>query len=306
MDQFKILLSASPWLIVACLAAGALYAWLLYSKKTPWSAKVNYALAALRFVVVSFLCFLLLGPYLRQITQTEEKPTVVFAVDNSQSVGLFTDSAQLNALTQQLEQVKEALQKEDINTEIRTFELNQQPTQLTQLRFDQQTTNLDQLLTHVRDEYENQNLAGVVLLSDGIINQGRSPVNANYTFPILPVALGDTIPKHDLSIPSLLYNKVAYSGNRFPVVAEVRNEGFTSGTATVLLKEGAKVLERKSITLKQNVKEQRVEFLLTADAPGKKHYEVVLEPLNGEFTTLNNSKHAYIDIIKGKINVLIA
>ena len=73
-------------MILLCLAAGAGYAALLYSAKAPWSRGLNYGLAALRFGVVSFLCFLLLSPFLKTTTNTTEKPTLVLALDNSQSV----------------------------------------------------------------------------------------------------------------------------------------------------------------------------------------------------------------------------
>ena len=95
MEQFRILLTHSAWLLPLCFLAGAAYAWLLYSRNAPWSKQLNYLLAALRFVVVSFLCFLLLGPVVRYFSNTEEKPAVVFAIDNSESVKLFSDSVTL-------------------------------------------------------------------------------------------------------------------------------------------------------------------------------------------------------------------
>lgn len=39
---------------------------------------------------------------------------------------------------------------------------------------------------------------------------------------------------------------------------------------------------------------------------GKRHYEVEVVPQQGEFTTLNNTKHAYIDVVRGKIKILVA
>lgn len=53
------------------------YAALLYSAKAPWSRSVNYALAAVRFAVVSFLCFLLLSPFLKTTTTTTRKPSTL-------------------------------------------------------------------------------------------------------------------------------------------------------------------------------------------------------------------------------------
>ena len=85
------------------------------------------------------------------------------------------------------------------------------------MRFQAPATDLDGLLTNVREGYEGRNLAGVVLVSDGLVNQGRSPVYSEFNFPIYSVAVGDTVPKRDLSLPTLNYNRVAFSGNRFPL-----------------------------------------------------------------------------------------
>ena len=305
MEQFRILLTHSAWLLPLCLLAGVAYAWLLYSKNPPWSKNLNFALAALRFLVVSFLCFLLLGPVVRYFTNTTEKPTIVFAIDNSESVRLFTDSSTLRSTRQGLAAIQEKLAENGIETAVKTLDASQQA-DLNAIKFNQKSTNLDGLLNNVAETYENRNLAAVVLLSDGIANQGKSPAYSDFPFKLYPVALGDTVPKRDISLPALQYNKVAFSGNKFPIVAEVRNDGFGPATVGVVIKENGKVLERKTVNLQKNKLTEQVTFTLTAAQPGKKHYEIVVESLPGEFTKLNNSKHAYLEIVKGKLKVLLA
>lgn len=305
MSQFKLLTAYSPWLILACLVVGALYTWVLYTKKTSWSPRINYLLAALRFVVVSFLCFLLLGPYIKAITNTTVKPTIVLAVDNSQSVGLFTNKNTLATATAGLKKLINNLQQADMQVDVKTFDAATKPADLSDVKFTNPATNLDELLTNVQAVYENRNLAGVILLSDGIINQGKSPTFSDFNFTLYPVALGDTVPKKDIVTTALLYNKIATTGNKFPLVAEINSEGFT-GTATVLLKENGRILERKTITLRRDQQPVKAAFTLMVAEPGKKHYEVTAVPQRGEFTALNNTKHAYLEIIKGKLSVLIA
>ncbi len=304
MDQFKLATSYSPWLIIVCLAVGAAYAGALYSKKAAWPPYLNYLLAGLRLLVVAFLCFLLLGPFIRSVTNTTQKPTVVLAIDNSESVKLFTPPAQLTGLLQRLGQLQKSLAGKDVSIAVRTLSEKPPTDDLTNIPFTNPITNLDALLTNVQNEYEGRNLAGVVLLSDGIINQGKSPAFSDFNFTLFPIAVGDTVPKKDVAIPALAYNKVAYSGNRFPIVAEISNQGFTGQTANVLLRENNKILERKSVKLTD--RPASVEFAVTAAQPGKKHYEVLLEARPGEFTKLNNLKHAYLDIVKGKLKILIA
>ena len=99
----------SPWFIPLCLLVGAGYAALQYSAKVPWSRRLNYGLAALRFAVVSFLCYLLLGPFVKTTTTHTEQPVVVLAVDNSQSVALFTPKAVLSQATTGLARLAETL-----------------------------------------------------------------------------------------------------------------------------------------------------------------------------------------------------
>lgn len=305
MSSFRLITTASPWLLLACLAAGALYAWLLYSKKTPWPRPLNYGLAVLRFVVVSVLCFLLMGPLVRYVSNTTVPPTIVFAVDNSQSVKLFSDSAALEGTQQQLQQVRERLEAQGYATAVQT--LGEERLQsINEVQYGSETTNLSQLLRQVQDDYAEQNLAGVVLLSDGIVNQGISPVYSNYGYTLYPVAVGDTIPKQDVLVASLRYNKVNYSGNRFPLEVEVQHEGFGGRTANVILQENGKTIASKKVTFRDNQPVQQVPFQVLASGTGKRHYVVQVEPLEGEFTTLNNTKHAYIDVVKGKIRVLVA
>ncbi|UOQ96309.1 VWA domain-containing protein [Hymenobacter sp. 5317J-9] len=297
----------SAWFIPLCLLVGAGYAGLQYSAKAPWSKQLNFALAALRFAVVSFLCYLLLAPFIQTTTTHTEQPTVVLAVDNSQSVELFTPKPVLSQATAGLARLAETLRSRGFTVETRSLTSTAaRPARLDSLRFAAATTDLDQLLTGTRDAYDGRNLAGVVLASDGLANQGRSPAYSEFSFPIYSVALGDTVPKKDLRLTDLTYNRVAFSGNKFPIEAELGFEGYAGGAATVELREGNRVLESRRVALPAGRRRARVAFQLTAPAPGKRRYEVRVVPQPGEFTALNNARTAFVEIVKGKLRVLLA
>ena len=297
----------SPWFILLCLAVGAGYAALQYSAKAPWSKKLNYALAALRFVVISFLCYLLLAPFIKTTTTRTEQPTVVLAVDNSQSVELFTPKPVLAQATTGLAGLAQTLRDKGFTVETRSLTSTPtRPARLDSLRFAATTTDIDQLLAGTRDAYDGRNLAGVVLLSDGLVNQGRSPAYSEFKFPIYSVAVGDTIPKRDLRLTGLTYNRVAFSGNKFPVEAELAFEGYAGGAATVELRDGNRVLDTRRVALPAGRRRARATFQVTAPAPGKRRYEVRVVPQPGEFTELNNARTAFVEIVKGKLRVLLA
>jgi hypothetical protein len=304
MQDFEFLFSLSPWFILLCLLAGLVYAWLLYqpAHTKPWPRPVNYLLFALRFVLVSALALLLLGPYVKQLNRSYEPPTLVVALDNSLSLAEVYSPEQLEQVRQAVRELESSL-GEKAQVQVRTLDEASPSDSIT---FTAKSTNLSGLLAEVRSEYENRNLAGLVLLSDGIYNRGISPAYSPYSFPVYTVGLGDTIPKKDLNLKTLYYNKVAYQGNKFRIMAELEHTGFGGSTARLVVSRNGRTLQSKQISLQENKPLYEEEFVLEADKEGLQHYVVSVEEQEEEFTFTNNSKHAYIDVIEGREKILIA
>jgi hypothetical protein len=307
MQQIQLLFDNSPWLIIPCMLVGAVYALLLYLKSKgfrhqSWGKQINYLLTALRFVLVSLLCLLLVGPFIKQIKNTLEEPVVVFAIDNSSSIAAVQDSSDLQTLREAMEAASENLRDNGYTLDYRTFEGLQRPDSL---EFEFASSDLDNLLRNISTDYEGRNLASVVLFSDGIYNEGVSPTYRPYSFRINTVGLGDTIPKQDINIQNLFYNKIAYQGNKFPLVAEIANTGFQGQSVNVSVKNRGKVVVREIITFDQARDVNSIEFLLDAAQEGMQRYEVEVQALDEEFTTQNNISQAYVEIIEGKQNILL-
>ncbi|MFC7669385.1 hypothetical protein ACFQT0_19985 [Hymenobacter humi] len=66
------------------------------------------------------------------------------------------------------------------------------------------------------------------------------------------------------------------------------------------------MLDSRRVTLPAGRRRARAVFQITAPAPGKRRYEVRVVPQPGEFTELNNARTAFIEIVKGKLRVLLA
>ncbi len=303
--MYKILTQYSLWFIVLCLMAGVGYAYLLYQKKSPWNKNTNYFLAALRFLLVTFLSFLLLGPLIKYFINYTEKPTIVLAIDNSQSITLTENTEKLKALKVSLSSLRDKLEEASIDVSFQTLEQTLKANQLNDLSFNFQSSNLSGLLKDIQSNYENRNLAGVVLISDGIYNQGSSPAYTQYSFPVYTVGIGDTIPKTDLNLKTLVYNKLSYKNNKFPIIAEVQNKGFKGQATQVILKQGSKTIDTKVINFGSDSEINKVEFYASSSEIGMKHFVVEVKPLKGEFTLQNNTAHAYIDIIENKEKILL-
>ncbi|EAY31190.1 vWA domain-containing protein [Microscilla marina] len=306
MEKLKLITQASPWLILVCVAIGLAYALLLYSKKANWSKTTNRILGTLRFVLVTILCLLLLlNPYLRQVSNTIEKPTVVFAIDNSQSIATTNDSVKIRNLYKELENLGDALKKDNVNIDIQNLDITSIAKNIVQTPLNFASSNLSAILNTIKNNYENRNLDKVVLVSDGIYNQGISPVFQDYSFPVYTVGVGDTTQKRDIKLAAVLANKVAYLGNKFPVVAEVENIGYPGRSVNVYLSQNGQVLGRKRVTFKEDGELQQVTFLTEAKYKGMQRYMVYVDALENEFTKTNNARDVYIEVIDGKEKILV-
>lgn len=274
--------------------------------------RTAYMLAAVRFVVVTLLCFLLLNPLIRSTRTLTEKPKVVLAVDNSESVAAAGRPA-LNQSLAGLQQLRDRLAEKGLDVSVRTLgdtAALDAGADLTQIPFTRRTTDLSGLLAAVRADYEGRNLTDVVLVSDGIFNQGLSPTFGQYPFAVHTIGLGDTIPKRDILLKGVVANRIAYLGNQFPVQAEIVSNGFQGRSATVVLRQGGRELGRQLVNFTKAdagpaSRFAQTTFQTTATQKGVQHYEVEVLPQPGEFSTRNNRQDVYIDVIDGKEKVLL-
>ncbi len=302
MDK-RILFETSPWFVILCLLAGLGYAFLLYKGKNPWTGKQSLLLGAARFITVSIITFLLLGPLVRQIQNTIIEPAVVVSVDNSRSIEATYTEDELNTFRENLGQFMQEIPDEDYEVEFRDLS-GEAITDIQELTFNQDITNLSAALKTIENDYEGRNLSRVILISDGIYNQGISPIYTNYPFPVYSVGVGDTVPKRDIILKSVIYNKIVYQGNLFPLRAEVANNGFRGRNINVEIIKDNRVVDSRNITLDRNDGIQEVEFQLTAENSGIQRYRVSIRPLDEEFSTDNNIRDAFIEVVEGKNKIL--
>ncbi|WP_157494061.1 VWA domain-containing protein [Fulvivirga imtechensis] len=284
--------------------AGLIYGFLLYRKSGPWGPRVNKLLFVLRAIAVAGIAALLVSPILRQIRNYTEDPTLVFAVDNSRSVAEVVDSIALKQFNDKLRGLAADLQGE-YNIEYRDFTSEPQNSVPGRIDYGAQSSNIHGLLNDVQRDYEGRNLGGVVLISDGIYNEGMSPTFSDHHFRIHAVGIGDTVPKSDLSIVSLLYNKISYEGNRFPLVAQLTHVGFAGETVNVSVVSDGNTIARQLLQLGADNQVSDVKFLIEANKNGYQRYQVLLERKQGEFTYTNNVQQAYVEVIEGKQQIAL-
>lgn len=303
--MFDLITEYNIGYMLLCITTGIGLSYLLYSIKPFWSKKWNILLFVMRAIFISFLCFLLLRPLLRHIKNNTEKPTLVFLFDDSRSITLASDSNSIYNILDKLEDITDKLT--DAGYQIRKMTLNKdEPIKyVSDISFSGNLTPISDKLRYIETNYEHYNFAGIVLISDGIFNNGISPEYYQYRKPIYTLGLGDTMPARDIYIKSIYANKIAYLNNTFPLVAEIHHNGFEKKNIQVNLYHKDNLLEKKSIVLAKDHHVIPVKFLVAATDTGIQNYKIIAQNVEEELTHQNNHKNVYIDIINGKENILL-
>jgi hypothetical protein len=286
------------------LLTGLAYAVLLYKLKNPWGRKTSMALGILRLIIVTGITFLLLGPLIRHIQNTIIEPSYVIAVDNSRSIPETYSEAKFSELLNQLDAFEASIPGRDYDVRFKDLS-GANFDKISDIRFEAPSTDLNTILKNIDKAYEGKNLAGVILVSDGIYNQGSSPIYTNFSFPIYSVGVGDTTEKEDIILKAVNHNKIVYQGNTFILQAEIYNKGFTGRSIPVTVRKKGKVIKTKTYTVKSDIGFQTVEFEIDTEESGMQRYEIIVSPLESEFSAENNILNAYIEIIEGKEKILL-
>jgi len=299
MQRPALIFENSPFFIILCLLAGLAYAFLLYKKSGPWGPVWNKVLFALRTVLVTLLATLLVSPILKQIQNSIEAPTFAIALDNSSSVSEVLDSTSIGQLKSNLNKISDRLSASGYEVVVKTFDQKDYES-VEEVPFESAITDIDKVLRNIDVDYEGRNLSSVLLVSDGIYNQGISPGYRDYQHTIYTMGIGDTIPKSDLSINSLQYNKISYQGNKFPLVVQLTHRGYANESVAVSVNHKGKVVDTQRVVLSSDNQIDEVTFLIDAETNGFQRYSISAQRQDNEFTYVNNVQQAYIEVIEGK------
>lgn len=297
------------WYVLLCIAIAGLGAFLLYRKDrnlAELSTLWKRVLAALRFLSLFFLAFLLLEPLLEYSKKKVEKPIIVLAHDNSESMVFANDSVVVKS---QLEESYNSLKaKLSADYEVVSYSVGDKVSENPTFDFKDKQTNLSEFFTEIQNRYYNRNLGGIVLASDGIYNSGGNPVfeaKKLKNVPVFSIQVGDTTPQKDLLIEEISHNRLVYKGNKFPVVVTVKAEQLNGVKTNVVVSKNGRVLGKKPISVNNDLYLTQSSFELESEGTGLQKYDVRVETVNGEFTTTNNYKSFYVDVLESKQKILI-
>jgi hypothetical protein len=287
-------------IILAAIVAAGL-AWFQYYRGK--RRQNPLLLASLRFLTWFALFLLLLNPKFSQKSYTVEKPTLVVAVDNSASIDYFGEGERVMDFLEGL-LGNEAL-RENFNIQTYAFGENLQPKD-SAFSFSEGRTEIGKALRQIQQVYKGKT-APVVLVTDGNQTFGE-----NYTYtakqleqPIFPLVVGDTMKYTDLRIEQLNVNRYVFLNNKFPVEVFVNYTGSKAVSQEFRLKQGNSTVFRKTLEFSEENISEKVMVTLPSRSAGVKTYSAVIQSVEGEKNTANNTRNFAIEVIDEKTNVLI-
>lgn len=304
----EIIFSYPSWFLVFCVLLGIVYAGVLYYKtkdfdtdnqNTVWVKRI---LALVRGISVSLLAFLLLSPLIKSNHLDKIDPRVVILQDNSESLLLNLSTEDSTRYLVESDAMLQAI-KEKYNIDY--FIFDQDLSQDDSLNFKGKSTNISHALKQINGLYYNQNVGAVILASDGIYNQGDNPIYEDFDFPIYSVALGDTNQQTDAKIVAVRNNKLAYLDDEIQVEVDVQANHLQGEQYALSLSSKGKVLQSKSLSVKQDFDESGTTFTVKAESIGIHKYTLQIKPFDDEISTLNNSYEFFIEVIDNRQQILL-
>ncbi len=298
------------WFVLFCIIIGAVYTYILYGRKAyVFSENENkawkYGLAIMRFLSTSMIAFLLLSLLIKTKKTEEEKPVIVVLQDNSASLQASFGNLPKEKYTAQLTALEQSLQS---HFEVLHYNFGATLKEKNNLDFSEKQTDISAAIDEVYMRHGSQNIGAIVLASDGIFNQGISPLYNKYikNVPFYTIALGDTTIKKDALIKSVRFPELVYLGDKFSMQIQIEANKL-KGTQTQLMVTDAngKSILQKSITIDDDRFFYQTDVICNADKPGILPFKIHLQKINGETILENNSDVAFVDVIDGRQKIVM-
>jgi hypothetical protein len=259
----------------------------------------NGLLAFLRFSSLALIFIFLLSPLMESTKKIKQLPILAVAFDNSQSVKSFSTSYQ------QFSQAMKDRLNEDFQLEFWTFGEKLDNTE--NFTGTDRKSDYGQLIKSLKNNSINKNVGALILIGDGIYNQGQNPENlvSGLKFPVYTLGVGDTTRKTDALISKAKTNKVAFLKNKFPVEIEMKFSKLKNKLAYLDIEHNQKQIYSSTFVIESD-DYFKLEFVnLEATETGLQHYKIKVRPFDGELNLKNNEFEFVIQILENKQKILM-
>ncbi len=296
-----------PVIIAVGFVIAALAAFLFYRKDTKLSETNPVILNLMRFLrfVSLFLIFILLASVvIRKNNIQIQEPVVLVLQDNTISLKSAMTGQELEKHNKELEKLTKKLNK-TFDSKLLCFDDKVYTCNTPE--YNGNITNITKALEDINSRYYKQNLAAVVLISDGIYNRGFSPENiaGKLPFKIYCIGMGDTTVYRDLAIKEIIANQYVYQGNKFPVKVRMEADKAKGIETFLTVKYDNKTIEKKKLKITSDKYDTTLTYTIKADEAGVHTIKAIVGTAEGERNKINNRLERNVEVINTKKKILI-
>lgn len=272
-------------------------------------------LIVFRTIVLCFLAFCLLKPFLTIYQNNPDDSYLLVMVDRSKSMQI-TDSVEGKSRLSQANQLLFGENPEDgggiidkLNAnkfKVRLFEFD---TDVKRIEYEPlasaegENTNIPKALTEALNDLQGIPLSGVVLCTDGVDRSGTDIAKLAMQVrekkaPIHTVGIGSEEGVPDLELVKVDVPRTAEEDFPVEISATVKRTGSKQKKGTIQLIENGRVLQTLPISVKNDT--LRVPLKFTPRHPGTQKYEVHVLPEADEAIPQNNTKTFIMKVVPTK------
>ncbi|GCD77648.1 hypothetical protein JCM31826_11300 [Thermaurantimonas aggregans] len=292
------------WWVMAVLAVAWLVVWVYKSQQSIFGKKGAAILRVLRIVSLALLLFLLLKPEL-YIRKLEEKPRkLIWAIDHSRSMVMSKDSVEVRKLPTYLRTIADRVKG---NLEVDVISFGSKVSENPDFNFNEPSTDGYAWIKHLQNTRLENEIAAVVLVSDGIFNSGYSPEYFAHELkvPVHVVAVGDTTQFPDASIYSVVYPKKVLPNTEFEIEIIAKALYLENIPLKIRLDGEGSRGEIATFRATSASESKSYKTFIKSNKPGIHRYSVTIDAVSKEKNTRNNTYVFYVEVIDERSKVLI-
>jgi hypothetical protein len=310
MPHVELLLSTSGFFIFFSAVVAVALSIFAYRHTVPVVPQAKrYLLVGLRTLALFFLMLLFLEPILRLVRVERKSPTIAILVDDSKSMSLTDRTGNRSEIARAILKSNGIQKLSELGrTELFGFSSDLRAISTPDsLQFNSGVTDISTALRDVQEKSDDENIQAVVLVTDGDYNLGENPLRQadRFGMPIYTIGIGDSSEQKDVLVTKVITNEIAYAESRIPMDVTVKSSGFNGERVEVSLSEERKTIAQQFLTLKEGTWEYPVKFSFEPKEEGTRKYTVTVSRLEGELTAANNSKSAFVKVLKSKMRALL-
>jgi hypothetical protein len=175
----------------------------------------------------------------------------------------------------------------------------------------QQHTDISKALEEVKKRIPSENLAGILLISDGCHNSNTDmefilKALRRQQVPVCTIEIGSTLEPKDNSIITAKYPNTVFLGDKVEVNTEIKSIGFKGKTLSLQLIKTDKVIQEKLITINSDNARVSIKIPIKPETKGLYNYKLkLIAKDSNEFFLENNIRDISFAVTDKRINILL-